>query len=95
MEEIFVINDEITVEKPIDEYFQELEKRLEGMKRQLGEDTGALPVNTNLEKFNSHVDHAAMSSVLQRNVREYYNELKLLRADSQIYYPVPHEVYRD
>jgi len=95
MEEIFVINDEITVEKPIDEYFKELEQRLQGMKRQLGEDTGALPVNTNLEKFNSHVDHAAMSSVLQRNVREYYNELKLLRADSQIYYPVPHEVYRD
>ena len=39
--------------------------------------------------------HAAISTALQRNVREYYNDLKALRSDSQIYYPVPNEVFRD
>lgn len=37
---------------------------------------------SNFDKYMS--GHGAVSTVLQRNVREYYNDLKMLRADSQV-----------
>ncbi|PRW61415.1 chitin synthase 1 [Chlorella sorokiniana] len=91
MEEIFVINDDITVEKPIDDYYAELDKRLQGLKSQLGSDADWMP--STYEKYMTGQHQVAGS--LQRNVREYYNDFKLLRADTQVYYPVPNEVYRD
>lgn len=91
MEEVFVINDDITVEKPIDDYYAELDKRLQGLKSQLGSDADWMP--STYEKYMTGQHQVAGS--LQRNVREYYNDFKLLRADTQVYYPVPNEVYRD
>lgn len=34
-QDIFVINDDITVEKPIYEYYAELDRRLQGLKQQV------------------------------------------------------------
>jgi hypothetical protein len=90
-QEIFVINDDITVEKPIEDYYGELDKRLQGLKSQLGSDADWMP--STYEKYMTGQHQVAGS--LQRNVREYYNDFKLLRADTQVYYPVPNEVYRD
>lgn len=91
MEEIFVINDDITVEKPIDDYYSELDKRLQGLRSELGSDADWMP--STYEKYMTGQHQVAGG--LQRNVREYYNDFKLLRADTQVYYPVPNEVYRD
>ena len=79
-QEIFVINDDITVEKPIDDYYAELDKRLQGLKSQLGSDADWMP--STYEKYMTGQHQVAGS--LQRNVREYYNDFKLLRADTQV-----------
>lgn len=80
-QEIFVINDDITVEKPIDDYYAELDKRLQGLKSQLGSDADWMP--STYEKYMTGQHQVAGS--LQRNVREYYNDFKLLRADTQVW----------
>lgn len=80
LQEIFVINDDITVEKPIDDYYAELDKRLQGLKSQLGSDADWMP--STYEKYMTGQHQVAGS--LQRNVREYYNDFKLLRADTQV-----------
>lgn len=79
-QEIFVINDDITVEKPIEDYYGELDKRLQGLKSQLGSDADWMP--STYEKYMTGQHQVAGS--LQRNVREYYNDFKLLRADTQV-----------
>lgn len=80
LQEIFVINDDITVEKPIEDYYGELDKRLQGLKSQLGSDADWMP--STYEKYMTGQHQVAGS--LQRNVREYYNDFKLLRADTQV-----------
>lgn len=80
-QEVFVINDDITVEKPIDDYYAELDKRLQGLKSQLGSDADWMP--STYEKYMTGQHQVAGS--LQRNVREYYNDFKLLRADTQVW----------
>ncbi len=75
-----MINDDITVEKPIDDYYAELDKRLQGLKSQLGTDADWMP--STYEKYMTGQHQVAGS--LQRNVREYYNDFKLLRADTQV-----------
>ena len=80
LQEIFVINDDITVEKPIEDYYAELDKRLQGLKSQLGSDADWMP--STYEKYMTGQHQVAGS--LQRNVREYYNDFKLLRADTQV-----------
>lgn len=75
-----MINDDITVEKPIDDYYAELDKRLQGLKSELGTDADWMP--STYEKYMTGQHQVAGS--LQRNVREYYNDFKLLRADTQV-----------
>lgn len=75
-----MINDDITVEKPIEDYYAELDKRLQGLKSQLGSDADWMP--STYEKYMTGQHQVAGS--LQRNVREYYNDFKLLRADTQV-----------
>jgi hypothetical protein len=80
LQEIFVINDDITVEKPIDDYYSELDKRLQGLRSELGSDADWMP--STYEKYMTGQHQVAGG--LQRNVREYYNDFKLLRADTQV-----------
>lgn len=68
------------MEKPIDDYYAELDKRLQGLKSQLGSDADWMP--STYEKYMTGQHQVAGS--LQRNVREYYNDFKLLRADTQV-----------
>ena len=75
-----MLNDDITVEKPIDEYFVDLQQRVQGLKSQLGTDADWMP--STLEKYITAQNPVAGS--LHANVREYFNELKLLRADTQV-----------
>lgn len=75
-----MINDDITVEKPIDDYYTELDNRLQGLKSELGSDADWMP--STYEKYMTGQHQVAGS--LQRNVREYYNDFKLLRADTQV-----------
>lgn len=83
-----MINDDITVEKPIDDYYAELDKRLQGLKSQLGTDADWMP--STYEKYMTGQHQVAGS--LQRNVREYYNDFKLLRADTQVRMAMTHAV---
>lgn len=80
MEELYVINDDITLEKPIEEYYADLHLRLQSLRNQLGDDAEYLP--STYEKYVS--SGVGGPGTLQRNVREYYNELKLLRNDTQV-----------
>ncbi len=79
-EEIYVINDDITLEKPLEEYYVELNVRLESLRNHLGDEAEYLP--STYEKYVS--TSLGGPGTLQRNVREYYNELKLLRNDTQV-----------
>ena len=76
-----MINDDITVEKPIDDYYAELDRRLQGLKGQLGTEAEWMP--STYEKYMTS-GQTQVAGSLQRNVREYYNDLKLLRADTQV-----------
>lgn len=80
IEDIYVINDDITLEKPIDEYYEDLDTRLHSLRTQLGDEAEYLP--STYEKY-VRAAHGGPGT-LQRNVREYYNELKLLRNDTQV-----------
>ena len=68
-EEIYVINDDITLEKPLEEYYAELNVRLQSLRNHLGDEAEYLP--STYEKYvSTSLDGPG---TLQRNVREYYN----------------------
>ncbi|KAI3424139.1 hypothetical protein D9Q98_009499 [Chlorella vulgaris] len=75
------------------EYYVHLDQRLIELQNLLGSQGAVLP--STYEKYLHGNVPAGTSGNPLVSAKEYYEQLKQLRADSQVYYPVAPEVYRD
>jgi hypothetical protein len=80
--DLLVANTDVTIQAPIDEYYQSLAVRLEELKREF----------TNIEARQGHEQtfedyiqgDREFAEGVQQNSQRYYDALKVLRADTQV-----------
>ncbi|KAL4424314.1 hypothetical protein ABPG75_001615 [Micractinium tetrahymenae] len=93
-EDVLVTPDFDVQPTPLKGYFQHLDQRLDELQNLLGAQGAALP--STYEKYlHGSVPAGAAGGNPVVSAKEYYEQLKQLRADSQVYYPVAPEVHRD
>eukprot|EP00887_Chlorella_sp_A99_P006915 scaffold2.g6915.t1 len=93
MEEILVTPDFDVEPAPLKQYYTSLDQRLSELQGMMGATGAALP--STYEKYLHGTVPAGGGTGPLVSAKEYYEHLKQLRADSQVYYPVASEVYRD
>ena len=93
MPDLLVANTDVTIQAPIDEYYDNLALRLDELKKEFTK----MEARTGYEQtFEDYIQgDREFAEGMQQNSQRYYDALKVLRADTQIFYPVPSEVYRD
>ncbi len=83
----------MTIQAPIAEYYDGLAARLEELKSEFTKVEARAGQEQTFDDYVAGDRHFAEG--VQQNSQRYYDALKVLRADTQIFYPVPSEVYRD
>ncbi len=91
--DLLVANTDVTIQSPIDEYYQNLSVRLDDLKTEFTKIEARTGHDQTFEDYIQGDKEFAEG--VQQNSQRYYDALKVLRADTQIFYPVPSEVYRD
>ncbi|PSC74218.1 chitin [Micractinium conductrix] len=93
LEDVLVTPDFDVQPSLLKEYYVHLDQRLGELQGLLGAGGAVLP--STYEKYMHGSMPAGASGNPLVTAKEYYEQLKQLRADSQVYYPVAPEVYRD
>jgi hypothetical protein len=93
LEDVLVTPDFDVQPSPLSEYYVHLDQRLEELQNLMGSQGAVLP--STYEKYLHGNVPAGVTGNPLVSAKEYYEQLKQLRADSQVYYPVAPEVYRD
>jgi hypothetical protein len=80
--ELLVANTDVTIQAPIDEYYQNLGVRLEELKREFTK----IEARTGHEQsFEDYIQgDREFAEGVQQNSQRYYDALKVLRADTQV-----------
>jgi hypothetical protein len=80
--ELLVANTDVTIQAPIDEYYQNLAVRLDELKREFTN----IEARTGQEQtFEDYIQgDREFAEGVQQNSQRYYDALKVLRADTQV-----------
>lgn len=80
--DLLVANTDVTIQAPIDEYYQNLTVRLEELKREF---TNIEAKQGHEQTFEDYIQgDREFAEGVQQNSQRYYDALKVLRADTQV-----------